>query len=236
MVNGSRKRESAISVLIPAFNEEDSIGLVIRDIPKQIADEIVVIDNGSADTTALKAREAGATVIGEKSKGYGNACLRGIEYLKKRDRQPEIVVFLDGDYSDYPAEMRALVEPIEDDDYDLVIGSRILGKREKGALLPQAIFGNKLATFLVNLLYGVRFTDLGPFRAVKFNRLLELGMEDRTYGWTVEMQVKAAKMGLRCKEVPVSYRKRIGVSKITGTLSGSIKAGYMILWTIFKNI
>jgi len=236
MVTEYKKIKSRISVLIPAFNEEDSIGLVISDIPPDIADEIVVIDNGSTDTTSLRAKEAGATVIREQARGYGNACLRGIEYLIEKGSSTDIVVFLDGDYSDHPEEMRELVKPIENDDYDLVIGSRMSGKRERGALLPQAIFGNKLSAFLINMFYGVKFTDLGPFRAVKFKKLLELDMEDKTFGWTVEMQVKAAKRGFRCIEIPVSYRKRIGVSKITGTLSGSIRAGYMILWTIFKNI
>lgn len=225
-----------VSVIIPAFNEEDSIGLVVRDIPGEIVDEIVVVDNGSTDLTASVAREAGAVVIDQKLRGYGNACLRGIEYLRESGEAPGVVVFLDGDYSDYPEETADLIRPVIDCGYDMVIGSRMLGRRESGAMLPQALFGNMLATFLINLFYGVRFTDLGPFRAIKFDKLLELQMEDRTYGWTVEMQIKAAKSGLRCTEIPVSYRKRIGKSKITGTLTGTLKAGYKIIWTILKHI
>lgn len=225
-----------VAVLIPAFNEERSIAHVIKDIPRDLVDEIIVINNGSNDRTSLFATEEGARVIDEESCGYGNACLRGIQYLCSNNEKPDIVVFLDGDYSDHPEEMGIILKPVIEEDCDLVIGSRMIGNREKGAMLPQAVFGNKLATFLIRLLYGVSFTDLGPFRAIKFNRLLELNMQDRTYGWTVEMQVKAAKKGLKCKEVAVSYRKRIGTSKISGTLGGSIKAGYKIIWTIFKNI
>ncbi|MEQ9619537.1 MAG: glycosyltransferase family 2 protein [Deltaproteobacteria bacterium] len=227
-----------ILVIIPAYNEEDSIGKVIADIPKELACETVVVDNGSTDRTGELASEAGAIVLREDRRGYGHACLRGIDYAKSKSRgeRPEIIVFLDGDYSDYPEEMRMIVRPIIEDDFDMVIGSRTSGKAEKGALLPQAVFGNALATTLIKWFYGAKFTDLGPFRAIKLDRLIELGMTDTTYGWTVEMQVKAAKRGLRCTEVPVSYRKRIGTSKITGTLSGSVKAGYKILWTIFKLI
>lgn len=225
-----------ISVIIPAYNEQDSIGFVIRDIPRDIAGEIIVIDNGSDDRTGLIAADSGATVLEEPSRGYGNACLSGIQYLTEKRVPPDIVVFLDGDYSDYPGEMRELIKPIQDYDYDLVIGSRMTGRRERGAMLPQALFGNRLATFLIYIIYGVRFTDLGPFRAIKYKKLLELDMQDTTYGWTVEMQVKAVQRGFRCIEVPVSYRKRIGVSKITGTITGSIKAGYKIIWTILKNI
>ncbi|MEE9253144.1 MAG: glycosyltransferase family 2 protein [Thermodesulfobacteriota bacterium] len=225
-----------ILVIIPAFNEEDSISKVLADIPHGLVSETVVVENGSTDSTPDVARRCGATVISESRRGYGYACLKGIEYAGSKPQHdiPDIVVFLDGDYSDFPDEMPMLIKPIVEDGCDMVIGSRTAGKREKGALLPQALFGNALATFLIKMLYGVRFTDLGPFRAIKFARLLELGMEDKTFGWTVEMQVKAAKMGFKCAEVPVSYRKRIGTSKITGTLGGTMKAGYKILWTIFK--
>lgn len=235
MPNRQRKK---ISVIIPAYNEADSIALVIRDIPKELTDEIIVVNNGSYDRTGNLAMEAGAVVIDEPARGYGNACLKGIEYLRSKNRseQPDIVVFLDGDYSDFPQELSLLIQPIAEDGYDLVIGSRMRGRREEGAMLPQALFGNILATFLIDKIYGMKFTDLGPFRAILFERLLELGMEDRTYGWTVEMQVKAVKAGLRCTEVPVSYRKRIGVSKITGTVTGTVKAGYKILWTIFRYV
>ena len=227
---------SKIIVIIPAYNEEDSIGKVIADIPKDIAGEVVVVDNGSTDNTAQVAMEAGAILLREHRRGYGYACLRGINYAQSKRERPEILVFLDGDYSDYPEEMRTVVAPIIEHDYDMVIGSRTRGKAEKGALLPRAVFGNALATTLIKWFYGARFTDLGPFRAIKLDKLLELGMTDTTYGWTVEMQVKAAKKRLKCTEVPVSYRKRIGTSKITGTLGGSVKAGHKIVWTIFKNI
>ena len=227
-----------IDVIIPAFNEEQSIDFVLSDIPCDIINEIVVVDNNSTDSTADKAKSKGATVLFEREKGYGNACLRGIEYINSKSvsEQPDIVVFLDADYSDYPEELIDLIRPIEEDGYDLVIGSRTKGRREKGAMLPQAVFGNFLATWLIKMLYSVKFTDLGPFRAIKYRKLIGLNMRDRTYGWTVEMQVKAAKNGFKCIEVPVSYRKRIGVSKITGTVRGSFKAGYKIIWTIFKNL
>jgi len=225
-----------IDVIIPAFNEQQSIGLVLGDIPLGIVNEVVVVNNNSTDNTAEVAAGKGATVLFEPEKGYGNACLKGLEYLKSKDisDHPDIVVFLDGDYSDYPEELVYLIKPIIEDEYDLVIGSRTTGKKEKGAMLPQAVFGNFLATLLIKLLYSVEFTDLGPFRAIKYSKLIELDMNDRTYGWTVEMQVKAARKKLKCIEVPISYRKRIGVSKITGTISGTIKAGYKIIWTIIK--
>lgn len=227
-----------IFVIIPALNEERSIGKVIDDIPRGLVREVVVIDNGSGDGTAGAAARAGATVLREERRGYGYACMKGIEYAlsKPAGERPDIVVFLDGDYSDYPEDMPLLVKPIIDEGFDMIIGSRTKGERERGALLPQAIFGNALATTLIRRLYGVEFTDLGPFRAVRFDKLLALGMTDMTYGWTAEMQIKAAKKGLRCGEVPVRYRKRIGVSKVTGTLGGTLKAGYKILWTIFKHV
>ena len=225
-----------INVIIPAFNEEESIGKVLGDIPEELVEETIVVSNGSTDATEENARKAGATVLREENKGYGNACLKGMAHIaaKPQHEKPEIVVFLDGDYSDYPEEMSLLIKPIIEEDYDMVIGSRATGEREKGSMMPQQIFGNWLATTLIKVLYGVEFTDLGPFRAIKYDKLLEIGMEDKNFGWTVEMQVKAAKLGLKCTEVPVNYRQRIGVSKVTGTIKGTIMAGYKILWTIFK--
>ena len=223
-------------VIIPALNEERSIGQVIGDIPRDLVTEIVVVDNGSTDSTAQVASDSGATVIDEGRMGYGQACLAGISYIKSSSYVPDIIVFLDGDYSDYPQEMNTLLSPITEDGYDLVIGSRTIGERQKGALLPQALVGNYVATRLIKLFYGVSFTDLGPFRAIRYDKLLSLGMRDRTFGWTVEMQIKAAKKGLRCAEVPVSYRKRIGTSKITGTIAGSFMAGVKIIWMIFRQL
>ncbi len=219
----------AIAVVIPALDEEQAIGKVLRDIPEG-ASQVVVVDNGSRDRTAEVARGLGAEVVAEPRRGYGQACLTGIAQLDR----PDIVVFLDGDYSDYPEEMSALVVPLLTGEADMVIGSRTLGQREKGALLPQARFGNWLSTLLIRLLFGVSFTDLGPFRALRFDALQRLAMQDRDFGWTVEMQVKAARLGLRAVEVPVRYRRRIGTSKITGTLSGTLRAGHKILWTIFR--
>jgi glycosyltransferase involved in cell wall biosynthesis len=223
-----------VKVIIPAFNEENGIGEVIREIPKNLVSEIVVINNASTDNTELIAKEAGATVLREPVPGYGRACLKGIEYLRQMQPAPDIVVFLDADHSDYPEEIHEVLRPITEGKADLVIGSRALGKKEAGSMTPQQIFGNWLATRLLKLFYGVKFTDLGPFRAIRFNRLIELEMQDKTYGWTVEMQLKAAKKGFQCVEVPVRYRKRIGFSKISGTVKGTIMAGYKILATIFK--
>jgi len=225
-----------IDVIIPAFNEEDSIGKVLKDIPEDWVREVVVVSNASTDQTEARARERGATVLVEEKKGYGYACLKGINYLEKAPKgsKADILVFLDGDYSDFPQEMPNLVAPIIKDGYDMVIGSRALGNRERGAMTPQQVFGNWLATNLIQLFYKVRFTDLGPFRAIRFDSLLDLKMEDKTFGWTVEMQVKAAKAGLKSTEVPVRYRKRIGVSKVSGTVRGTIMAGYKIIGTIFK--
>jgi glycosyltransferase involved in cell wall biosynthesis len=220
-----------VIVIIPAFNEEKSIAMVLQSIPKESVHTIIVVNNGSTDNTAQVARQAGADVVHEARKGYGNACLAGIEYGKRFS--PDAVVFLDADYSDHPPEMPVLLNKINEG-YDLVIGSRKLGNAEKGALLPQARWGNWLAVSLIRLMFGYTYTDLGPFRAVKWDKLLLLKMHDRTFGWTVEMQVKAIKAGLRITEVPVSYRKRIGVSKVTGTISGTIRAGYKILFTILK--
>ena len=220
-----------ISIIIPALNEEESIGQVLNDIPGEIVEEVIVVDNGSSDNTVTVSDCLGANVILEPLKGYGAACLRGILNLKQ---DTDIVVFLDADYSDYPQDLHTVVKPIIDDDAEMVIGSRMSGAREKGALLPQAIFGNKLATFLIRLFWGFEYTDLGPFRAIKYKDLLALNMIDKNFGWTVEMQIKALKKGLRVVEVPVRYRKRIGKSKITGTFSGTVRAGVKIIYTIFK--
>jgi glycosyltransferase involved in cell wall biosynthesis len=223
-----------VAVIIPAYNEEKSVGKVVEAIPSALVDEVIVVNNASSDNTATVARTAGATVLDQPKKGYGHACLKGIAYLEELPVHPDVVVFLDGDFSDYPEEIAFLLRPIIDEGMDLVIGSRAIGEREKGSMTPQQIFGNWLATMLIRKIYGVRFTDLGPFRAIRFNKLMQLQMQDTTYGWTVEMQIKAAKQKLKCSEVAVNYRKRIGVSKVSGTVKGTIMAGYKILWTIFK--
>ena len=222
-----------IKVIIPAYNEQDSIAKVINDIPK-IVDEVIVINNNSADNTEINAKKAGATVLIERQKGYGYACLKGMDYIAKQKTKPEIVVFLDGDYSDYPEQLTAIINPIIKDNIDFVIGSRVKELREYGAMTPQQIFGNWLATSLMKLFFGAKFTDLGPFRAIKYNKLLALKMGDKTYGWTVEMQLKALKQKLNYTEVPMKYRNRIGVSKVSGTVKGSIFAGVKILSWIFK--
>ncbi|WP_299361636.1 glycosyltransferase family 2 protein [Winogradskyella sp.] len=224
-----------IVVIIPAFNEEGSISHVIKDIPNTV-DEIIVVSNNSTDDTEKNAQKAGATVLVEHQKGYGYACLKGMEYVASFDHneRPDIIVFLDGDYSDYPEELTKIVQPIIEDDIDLVIGARIKELRESGSMTGPQIFGNWLATRLMKLFFGSTFTDLGPFRAIKYNKLLGLKMEDKTYGWTVEMQLKALKQNLSYKEVPVKYRNRIGVSKVSGTVKGAIFAGVKILTWIFK--
>ena len=221
-------------VIIPAFNEEQSIGRVVKDIPVEIVLEVIVVDNNSTDQTGKIAAEAGATVLHESIKGYGAACLKGIGYLKNKDC--DTVVFLDGDYSDYPGEIVELIKPIENDQYDFVLGSRVLGKREKGSLPFQSRIGSMIAGFLVKLFWQVKYTDLGPFRAIKFNKLIELDMKDKWFGWTVEMQIKAAKKNLRILEIPVKYRKRIGKSKVTGTFKGTFMASVIILKTIFTEL
>lgn len=223
-----------ISVIIPAFNEENGVGEVLEEIPAGIIDEVIVVNNASTDNTELIARNKGATVLHEATPGYGRACLKGIHYIKDSASKQDIIVFLDADHSDYPEEITQLIQPILDNKADLVIGSRALGNKERGSMTPQQVFGNWLATRLLKLFYNVTFTDLGPFRAIRFDKLLELDMQDKTYGWTVEMQLKAAKKGLKCVEIPVRYRKRIGVSKISGTVKGTLMAGYKILFTIFK--
>jgi len=225
---------AVVKVIIPAYNEENGVGQVIAEIPRHIVSEIIVINNASTDNTELVASNAGATVLRESIPGYGRACLKGLAYLRQSQQKPDIVVFLDDDHSDYPEEIESIIKPILNLQADLVIGSRALGIKEKGSMTPQQIFGNWLATRLLELFYGVKFTDLGPFRAITYAKLLELDMQDKTYGWTVEMQLKAAKKGLRCVEVPVRYRRRIGFSKISGTVNGTVMAGYKILYTIFK--
>jgi len=219
------------AVIIPVFNERDSLPLVVADIPRDLVSEIVVVDNGSTDGTDLVAQRLPVHLIRETRKGYGSACLAGLAALEPSP--PDVVVFLDGDYSDHPEEMPRLLEAIRGG-ADLVIGSRILGKTEPGAMLPQARFGNRLACFLIRLLYGHRYTDLGPFRAIRWEACRRLDMRDRDFGWTCEMQVKAVRRRLRIAEVPVSYRRRVGVSKITGTVSGTLRAGWKILWTIAR--
>lgn len=223
-----------ISVIIPAFNEQDSIAKVINEIPESVS-EIIVVSNNSTDDTVENARKAGATVLTEQKKGYGYACLCGIDYIGKQSKSPEIIVFIDGDYSDFPEELDLLVKPILEKDIDLVIGARTKELREPGSMTPQQVFGNKLATSLMKVMFGANFTDLGPFRAIKYNKLLSLEMEDKTYGWTVEMQLKALRNNLSYTEVPVRYKKRIGVSKVSGTLKGTIFAGIKILSWIFKH-
>jgi glycosyltransferase involved in cell wall biosynthesis len=221
-----------VVVIIPALDEEKSLPKVLAEIPSELVEEVIVVDNGSRDRTEDVARAAGATVVREPRAGYGQACLTGIAALSKSP--PDVVVFVDGDYSDRPSEMEALVDPIARDEADLVIGSRALGQRERGALAPHARWGNWLATWMIRLLYDYRFTDLGPFRAVRYDSLIALDMRDRDYGWTAEMQAKAARAKIRALEVPVSYHRRIGKSKITGTVRGTVLAGWKIITTILK--
>lgn len=223
-----------IRVIIPAFNEQNAVGLVIDDIPRDMVSEVIVIDNGSTDDTFFQAQSKGATALKEPKRGYGNACLKGMAHIANAKTQPDIVVFLDGDHSDYPEQMARLVQPIIEGRAELAVGSRSLGKKERGSMTIPQLFGNWLATRLIKLFYGKEYTDLGPFRAIRYDILLALNMQDQTYGWTVEMQLKAAKLNLRTLEVPVDYRRRIGVSKVSGTIKGTIGAGYKIIYTIFK--
>ena len=222
-----------IKVIIPAFNEADSIAHVINDLPKSVS-EIIVVNNDSSDATVENARAAGATVLTETKKGYGYACLCGMDYIAIQSKQPDIIVFIDGDYSDYPEELDRVVAPIIENDLDFVVGARKKSLREEGSMTPQQVFGNQLATFLMRLFFGSKFTDLGPFRAIKYESLKELKMEDKTYGWTVEMQLKILRKKMAYTEVPVRYKKRIGVSKVSGTVKGTIFAGVKILGWIFK--
>lgn len=221
-------------VIIPALDEEASIGRVLGEIPREGILEVIVVDNGSADGTAREAATGGATVLEEPRRGYGYACMAGIS--RALEHRPSIIAFLDGDYSDFPEDLTRVLRPIREGEAELVIGSRMMGEREAGAMLPQGIFGNWLATSLMRLFWGARFTDLGPMRAIRTDALATLDMREPAYGWTVEMQIKAARAGLRSAEVPVRYRKRIGESKVTGTLSGTLKAGTRILFVIFRSL
>lgn len=222
-----------IKVIIPALNEQEALPKVLRDLPKNI-DEVIVVDNNSTDNTFETALKNGATALKQPLPGYGNACLKGLEYIKKQ--KTDIIVFLDADYADDPKELPLLIAQIEKG-YDLVIGSRALGNRAIGSMTFPQRFGNWLATTLINTLWGASFTDLGPFRAITNKALRELNMQDKNFGWTVEMQLKAAQKNLKCTEVPVHYKRRLhGVSKVSGSLKGSIQAGYIILLTIFKNL
>ena len=224
---------SIIKVIIPAYNEQDSIASVLTEIPSEVS-EIIVVNNNSTDNTVSVAQAAGATVLTETQKGYGHACLKGMEYIASQETKPDIIVFLDGDYSDYPEELTKIIAPILIDNIDFVIGARVPKLREKDSVTPQQIFGNWLACSLMKLFFNAKFTDLGPFRAIKYDKLLALNMVDKTYGWTVEMQLKALKQQFSYVEVPVRYKKRIGVSKVSGTIKGSIFAGVKILTWIFK--
>ena len=222
-----------VDVIIPAFNEEKSIGKVIGDIPTLVR-HVVVANNNSTDRTAEMAKAAGAQVVFEPQKGYGKACLTAMDWVQQQVVQPDILVFLDGDYSDYPEQLEMLIAPILGGEADLVIGSRSLGEREAGSMTFPQVFGNALATTLMRWMYGAKFSDLGPFRAIHWRKLIALGMVDQNFGWTIEMQIKAHQAGLSYMEVPVTYRKRIGVSKVSGTVKGVFGAGYKIIFTIFK--
>lgn len=222
-----------IKVIIPAYNEADSITHVINDIPGFV-NEVIVVSNNSTDNTEINAKKAGATVLKEPNKGYGYACLKGMQYVASQNEKPDIIVFLDGDYSDYPEELTTIIAPILNSNIDFVVGARVKELREDGSMTIPQIFGNWLATSLMTVFFGAKFTDLGPFRAIKYEKLLSLNMEDKTYGWTVEMQLKILKQKHTYIEVPVNYRNRIGVSKVSGTIKGAIFAGVKILGWIFK--
>ena len=224
------KKKTFISVIIPAYNEEKSLPKVLNDLPQEVSD-IIVVDNASTDMTADKALLSGARVVYEPVRGYGQACLTGMANLSK---ETDVVVFIDADYSDHPNQLLRLVDPICEGEYDFVMGSRLLGNREKGAMTQQSFYGNKIACFLMKVFWNVQYSDLGPFRAISYKALQNMNMIDRDFGWTIEMQIKAIQNKLKIKEVPVDYRRRIGVSKISGTFQGAILAGYKILYTLFK--
>lgn len=232
-MSAENRATTLIDVIIPAFNEENAVGKVIQEIPALVR-YVVVVNNNSNDNTRKVASEFGAIVLDQPIRGYGNACLTGMQFLSQQEIAPDVVVFLDADYSDYPAEMERLIDPIIKEGFDMVIGSRARGNREKGSMTLPQIFGNWLATRLMQHLFSANFSDLGPFRAIRWDKLQALQMVDKNYGWTIEMQVKAVKSGLNYTEVPVNYRRRIGKSKVSGTLSGVIGAGYKILWTLWK--
>lgn len=224
----------SVTVIIPAYNEEGSIAKVIKEIPS-LVNEIIVVNNCSTDRTATVAATAGATVLDENRMGYGYACLKGIEHAARQQSPPDVVVFLDGDFSDYPVELIKIIAPIQNNEVDFVVGARVKELREEGSMTPQQIFGNWLACFLMKGLFNSTFTDLGPFRAIKWETLQSLKMSDKTYGWTVEMQLKVLRQKISHKEIPVSYKKRIGVSKVSGTIKGTIFAGAKIIGWIFKH-
>lgn len=228
------QKKTDVIVIIPAFNEELAIQKVLADLPADILSRIIVVNNNSTDKTAAMATLGGALVVDEPRQGYGYACLRGITYIAETGLLPDIIVFLDADYSDHPEELPLLIRPIIENNADLVIGSRALGKRENGSMTVPQLFGNWLATRMIRVFYQVRYTDLGPFRAIRWESLQQMNMSDKTYGWTVEMQLKAAKNKLKILEIPVNYRARIGYSKISGTIKGTVLAGYKIITTIFK--
>jgi glycosyltransferase involved in cell wall biosynthesis len=230
----NKKTPLVIDVVIPAFNEQDSIPLVLADLDRSLVRNVVVVNNNSTDGTVRAALKGGAIVVDEPHQGYGAACLRGIEYVNESSLPADIIVFMDADYSDYGDELEQLIRPIVNGEVDFTIGSRALGQREKGAMMPQQLFGNWLATGLLKLFFGVRFSDLGPFRAIRLSTLNTLKMKDKDFGWTVEMQIKIAKQKVPFIEFPARYRKRVGVSKITGTLKGTILAGYKIIYTLIK--
>ena len=234
MTSLNSDKKPKIVVVIPAYNEEGSIGKVVNDIPKEWVSDVIVCSNNSNDKTVEVAKRAGAIVLEENQKGYGWACMKGINFANQMNVKPDIIVFLDGDYSDYPQELPLVVQPIIERNMDLVIGSRALGEQESGSMTFPQRFGNWLSTRMMRFFYGVKYSDLGPFRAMKFDRLLKLNMSEMTFGWTIEMQIKAAKHNMNSCEVPVNYKVRIGDSKVSGTVKGAVMAGIKIIWSIFK--